>query len=209
MKNIILGLLLLLNGAFAIAATKEITAEVVFENATGQELNSGEFYITELNTRIAINTTTSFKITLPAAGKYQFGFITKEFGSQVTYPERITLKNNTITIRLVPKIDIVLLSNNVPFTLNFDHKPSEDQMEHLFTAGRLNFIVHGLDAKITDEFIAFKNKFGVGIRKENCVVDPISFRNARENNRIIAEFLAKRQGNSWFNELPIKPIGLK
>ncbi len=82
-------------------------------------------------------------------------------------------------------------------------------MEHLFTAGQLNFIVHGLDAKIPDEFVAFKNKFGVGIRKENGAIDPVSFKKVRENNSMIAEFLPKRQGTSWFNESPIKPIGLK
>ena len=209
MKNTILLLLVILNFTLVTAATKEITAEVVFENAIGLKLESGEFFITELNTRITITTTDSFKITLPAAGKYQFGFSTNEFGSQVTYPERITLKKNTITIRLVPKIETVLSSNNTPITLNFANKPSEELIEQLFIKGRLNFIVHGLDAKISDEFIVFKNKYGVGIRKENCAIDPVSFKKVRENNSIIAEFLSKRQGTSWLNELPIKPIGLK
>ena len=82
-------------------------------------------------------------------------------------------------------------------------------MDHLFTAGQLNFIVHGLDAKIPDEFVAFKNKFGVGIRKENCAIDPVSFKKVRDNNSIIAEYLSKKHGNTWINESPIKPIGLK
>ena len=82
-------------------------------------------------------------------------------------------------------------------------------MDHLFTSGQLNFIVHGLDAKIPDEFVAFKNKFGVGIRKENCAIDPVSFKKVRDNNSIIAEYLSKKHGSTWINESPIKPIGLK
>ena len=54
MKKIFITLILALTFTVSKANEKEIIAVVVFENLTGKELNSGEFFITETNKRIEI-----------------------------------------------------------------------------------------------------------------------------------------------------------
>ncbi|OAB27384.1 hypothetical protein SAMN05444395_11510 [Flavobacterium fryxellicola] len=209
MKKIIATLIVVLSFIAAKAAEKEIIADVVFENLTGQELKFGEFFITETNEKIAINETKSFKISLPGTGKYQFGFTTKDFTAYTYYPARITAKQNIITIRLVAKNEATFNKNTFSFPMNLDTTLTNKQMEQLIIAGKLNFIMHGLDNKIPKEFAVFKEKYGIGLRKENCVMDPMSFKIATENNQLIASYLNKQYGNDWVNELPSKPFGIK
>ena len=73
MKKILLALFFLFSIAVE-AETKEIIAEVVFENATDVTFSSGTFFITELDEEIEITSLENFKITLPKKGKYQFVF---------------------------------------------------------------------------------------------------------------------------------------
>ena len=209
MKKIILTLILALTFTVSKANEKEIIAEVVFENLTGKELNFGEFFITETNERIKINNTKSFQITLPGKGKYQFGFSTEDFTAYTYYPSRITTKKNTITIRLVKKTELTLNSGIFSFPMNLDTNLTDEQIEKRISTGNLNFISHGIDSSIPKEFSDFKEKYGIGLIKESCVIDPMSFKRATENNIMIADYLNKKYGEDWLKELPMKPFGIK
>ena len=209
MKKIVLTLILALTFTISEATEKGIIAEVVFENLTGKELNFGEFFITETNQRIKINDTKSFQITLPSKGKYQFGFSTEDFTAYTYYPSRITNKKNTITIRLVEKKELTLNSRIFSFPMNLDTNLTDEQIEKRISTGNLNFISHGIDNSIPKEFSDFKEKYGIGLIKENCAIDPLSFKRVTENNIMIADYLNKKYGEAWLKELPTKPFGIK
>jgi hypothetical protein len=209
MKKIFITLILALTCTVAKATEKEIIAEVVFENLTGKELNSGEFFITETNERIEIKDAQSFKITLPSKGKYQFRFATEDFTAYTYYPSRITNNKNTITIRLIEKTELTLNNGTFSFPMNLETNLTDEQIEKKISEGTLNFIMHGIDSSIPEEYVRFKEKYGIGLIKENCVVDPLSFKKARENNQMIFDYLNKKYGTDWLNELPTKPFGIK
>ncbi|TDE03587.1 toxin-antitoxin system YwqK family antitoxin [Flavobacterium hiemivividum] len=72
----------------------------------------------------------------------------------------------------------------------------------------LNFIIHGIDNKVPQEYLNFKTKYGIGLIIENCAVDPFSFSRASKNNRMISEYLNTKYGKAWLNELSLKPYGI-
>ncbi|SEA67940.1 MORN repeat variant [Flavobacterium gillisiae] len=72
----------------------------------------------------------------------------------------------------------------------------------------LNFIIHGIDNKIPLEYLNFKEKYGIGLIIENCAIDPFSFKRATKNNQMISEYLNKKYGRDWLDELPSKPYGI-
>jgi hypothetical protein len=74
--------------------------------------------------------------------------------------------------------------------------------------GNLNFIIHGIDNKIPREYLNFKEKYGIGLIIENCAIDPFSFKRATKNNQMISEYLNKKYGKDWLDELPSKPYGI-
>ncbi|WP_016988525.1 hypothetical protein [Flavobacterium sp. ACAM 123] len=75
--------------------------------------------------------------------------------------------------------------------------------------GNLNFIIYGINNRIPEEYMNFKEKYGIGLIIENCVIDPLSFKRATKNNQIISDYLDKKHGEGWLNELPTKPFGIK
>lgn len=209
MKKIILTLVFALAFGNSNATEKEVIVEVVFENLTEKDLNSGVFFITETNERIEISDTKSFTVKLPRKGKYQFGFATHEFNAYTYYPARITSKKNTITIRLEEKKERISKTKYSHFPLNKQTNLTDEQIEVKISKGNLNFIIHGIDNTIPEGFTEFKEKYGIGVQKENCVVDPLSFKRATENNKMISDYLTKKYGEDWLNELPTKPFGIK
>ena len=208
MKKTILTLILALTFTVTKATEKEIIAEVVFENLTNKEFTSGEFTIIELNKKTEITKAESFKITLPEKGKYQFSFVSDDFTAYTFYPTRINKRKNTITIRLMEKVEF----KNVgvySFPMNLETDLTDEQIEDRIANGTLNFIINGIDSKIPEEYIKFKEKYGIGLIKENCVIDPISFKKTRENNEMIFDYLNKKYGTEWIKELKTKPFGIK
>ncbi|MDX1365637.1 MAG: hypothetical protein R3243_15625 [Arenibacter latericius] len=203
-------LYLLLSFSFIVshATEKEILATVVFENLTAHTNIEGEFFVMETNQRIKVSGTQSFQITLPEKGKYQFGFTSNELAAYTYYPSKITKQKNTITVRLMEKGEQNEGSINVIPAVVESHTTDED-IDQLFEKGDLNFIIHGIDNSIPKEFVKFEEIYGVGLVKENCVVDPLSYKRATENNQIISDYLNKKYGKNWLNELPAKPFGIK
>jgi hypothetical protein len=186
----------------------EIVATVVFENLTEKELKSGEFTIIDLNKKIEISKTESFKITLPEKGKYQFSFVSDDFTAYTFYPTRINKRKNTITVRLMEKTDFK--SGGIySFPMDLETDLTDEQIEQRIENGTLNFIMHGIDSSIPKEYVDFKEKYGIGLIKENCAIDPMSFKKATENNQMIFDFLNKKYGTDWLHELKAKPFGIK
>ena len=207
MKNIFLTLIIILFSATVFAG--EIEAKVVFENLTNKELTLGEFTIINSNRKIEVTTAKSFKITLPEKGKYQFSFFSDEFDAYTFYPTHITDKKNIITIRLVEK-KIVNSGDKLHLVpLYLQTKLTDEQMEKLISQGTLNFIMHGLNNSIPEEYVLFKAKYGIGLIKENCAIDPFSFKKAAIHNQIISDYLNRKFGTAWSNELEAKPYGIK
>ena len=192
----------------SIAFATEIVATVVFENFTEKELKSGEFTIIDLNKKIEISKADSFKITLPEKGKYQFNFVSDDFTAYTFYPTRINKRNNTITIRLMEKTGYKS-GGTYSFPMNLETDLTDEQIEQRIENGTLNFIMHGIDSTIPEEYVDFKEKYGIGLIKENCVIDPLSFKKATENNQMIFDFLNKKYGTEWQTELKTKPFGLQ
>ena len=208
MKKIALTLILTLTFTVTKANEKEIIAEVVFENLTKKEFTSGEFTIIDLNKKTQITKAESFKITLPEKGKYQFSFVSDDFTAYTFYPTRINKRKNTITIRLMEKIEFKKVGV-YSFPMNLETDLTDEQIEDRITDGTLNFIMNGIDSTIPEEYIKFKEKYGIGLIKENCVIDPISFKKTRENNEMIFDYLNKKYGTEWIKELKTKPFGIK
>jgi hypothetical protein len=150
----------------------------------------------------------SFQITLPEKGKYKFSFVSDDFTAYTFYPTRINKRKNTITIRLMEKIEYK--SNGIySFPMNLETDLTNQQIEQRIENETLNFIMHGIDSSIPNEYVEFKEKYGIGLTKENCVIDPLSFKKATENNQMIFDFLNKKYGTEWQTELKTKPFGIK
>ncbi len=207
MKKIILTLILALTFTVSKASEKEIIAEVIFENLTNKEFTSGEFTIIDLNKKIDISKAESFKITLPEKGKYQFSFVSDDFTAYTFYPTRINKRKNTITVRLMEKTEFKN-TGIYSFPMNLETDLTDEQIEQRIENGTLNFIMHGIDSSIPKEYAEFKEKYGIGLTKENCVIDPLSFKKATENNQMIFDFLNKKYGTEWQSELKTKPFGI-
>ncbi|HUH26945.1 hypothetical protein [Gelidibacter sp.] len=185
-----------------------ITATVVFENLTDKTAISGVFHISETNESFQINSLDNFSITLPKKGKYQFKFYSEDVHALTTYPVRITEQKNTVTIRLENKTtngDSIVGNAPIEDISGF----SNEQIEEGMNKGTINFIVHGLMAISPESIKVFKDIFGVGFISENCVVDPISYRTAMNNNKKIQDYLTLKFGEVWKNKLPAQPFGLQ
>jgi len=208
MKTIILTLILTLTFTVSKATEKEIIAEVIFENLTNKKFTSGEFTIIDLNKKTEITKAESFKITLPEKGKYKFSFVSDDFTAYTFYPTRINKRKNTITIRLMEKIEFKT-GGIYSFPINLETNLTDEQIENRIAEGTLNFIMNGIDSTIPEEYIKFKEKYGIGIIKENCVIDPISFKKTKENNEMIFDYLNKKYGTEWIKDLKTKPFGIK
>ncbi len=173
MRKILLTLILSLFTSLIFA--KEIEATVVFENLTDKTLTSGVFTIVELNQTIEVNKAESFTITLPERGKYQFSFVSDDFTAYTVYPERINRRKNTITIRLMDKTKLKKGSNKV-LPIDVDKDLTDEQIEQRIAEGTLNFIIHGIDRSIPEAYVRFKEEYGIGLVKENCMIDPLSYK---------------------------------
>lgn len=206
MKKIIFTLSFVLVTSIIFAT--EIEATVVFENLTNKELTSGEFRIIELNQKIEVTKAESFTIILPKKGKYQFSFVSNDFTAYTFYPIRIHNGKNTITIRLIEKTESNI-EEIFSFPMDLDTNLTDDQIEKRISDGTLNFIMHGIDSSIPEDYVKFKEKYGIGLIKENCVIEPLSFKKATENNQMIFDYLNKKYGEEWLTELKIKPFGIK
>ena len=55
---------------------------------------------------------------------------------------------------------------------------------------------------------SFKQKYGINILYENCVITPYMSEKARKNNQEVAQYLTTKYGENWKKDLEIIPYGL-
>lgn len=204
MKKKLITVFLTLPFLISYAINKPIVAKVFFKNLTEKQLNSGEFIVVETGQKIEINNTKSFEIKLPKSGKYSFKFSTDDFTVYTYYPSRITKKKNVIIILLVEKNTVNVKNGTFSVPLYSDTKLSDKEIEEKIKARALNFILHGLNNSQRTEFSSFKKEYGIGFVTENCVVDPLSFSKAINNNIMITEYLNKKYDKNWQKEIANK-----
>ncbi len=209
MKKLTLILIVIFNINSSIASEKKIVATVIFENLTNEKFSSGEFKIFETGEIFQINSDENFTIELPEKGKYQFSFQTNEFISYVYYPSKISAKKNIITIRLTELKSSIFKNEILSFSDYADLKMTDQVILEKINNKKLNFIIHGINNNTPENYSEFLEKFGIGFKTENCVVDPISYKKTTENNKRIIEYLDKTYGKDWIKELPTKPFGFK
>lgn len=194
---------------FSSAFSNPIKATIVFENLTEKTSISGMLYITETNQTFHINSLDKFVIELPKKGKYQFRFYSEDVKTFIYYPARITEIINTVTIRLENKTDDLALDTLPnPFPTKNISNFSMQEIEEAIATETINFIVHGLISPNPEAVKVFKSEYSVGFISENCVVDPISFKIAMDNNKKIDAYLTSKFGHDWKNKLPAQPFGL-
>ncbi|MFH4968447.1 hypothetical protein V8G61_09610 [Gaetbulibacter sp. M240] len=192
----------------SLASAKEIQATVIFENLSNKEFTSGTLTILELNKKIKVKQQEEFTITLPEKGKYRFVFIAEGFNIKTSYPSRMTQRNNTIIIHLMEKPETNIeefFSLSIASSMNL----TDEQIEERIHRGTLNFIIPGFDNTIPEEYVELKEKYGVGLFKENCAIDPFLYKKVIENNQMISNYLNKKYGTQWLSELKSKPLGIK
>jgi hypothetical protein len=55
-------------------------------------------------------------------------------------------------------------------------KLNSGKSKQFIADGQVHFITHGLDNSVSEEYVAFQEKYGISI-KEKCVLDPITVKN--------------------------------
>ena len=98
------------------------------------------------------------------------------------------------------------------FTLNFTQtrdsqkiNSAKQKVENQIKSGEAKFISFGIAMK---DFNQFKEKYGVGLKTEGCVITSTLSKKAIQNNKILAKYLTAKYGNSWQKDLPFEIYGL-
>jgi hypothetical protein len=209
MKKIFLTTILIFSLTILKATEKEISIQIVFENLTKKEFSSGELRIMNPDLKLSIQSTESILMKLPKKGKYEFQFYSDDFNSIIIYPTKITEKKNIIKIQLTEKPNIKSKNSLNSINNYAEINETDEQIEQKLINGKLNFIFHGInDSPIENSFI-FKEKYGIGFKTENCVVDTLTYKKSVENNQRIFEFLDKKYESKWLDDLKVKPFGIK
>lgn len=55
---------------------------------------------------------------------------------------------------------------------------------------------------------SFKNKYGVDVFYQNCVISPFLSQQAKQNNTLLAKSLTEKYGEIWKKDLGFTPYGL-
>ncbi|MBV7441147.1 hypothetical protein KRX57_06915 [Weeksellaceae bacterium TAE3-ERU29] len=172
---------------------KEIVVNVIFENTENIKDFKGELYIKELNKTYPINGTEDFEITFPEEGNFTILLKEKNISRTAIYPAKITEKNTILIISLKKQTEV---QGNI----------AELRLED----NESNFIVFGIvDETNSDEYLNFKKEFDVGFISKTDAIDPVSYKEAVENNRRLANLLNQKFGESWKSKLPIKLFGVE
>lgn len=201
-KQIFIALTLLLS--FTASYAKAFTAKVTISNQTDSPFTYGTLYIDALNFKHEFTTTGEFMLTIPDNGKYVIRFESKNFICTTLYPNRLSKRNAQIQITLT---DVTNIDGFIPSNTNFNNNrlTIAEQIE----AGQsVNFVVNGISPIPQQTFALFKEQYGIGIVTENCAIDPIAFRNAKQHNQAIANYLTEKFGTEWKEDLPISILGI-
>ena len=134
-------------------------------------------------------------ITIPLKkGKYTFIFNSENYRN-VWISKKINEKNNVINLFIIENKSLEIKSQ-------FSEESVLLQLEN----GTANFINFGLGIQ---DFSEFKKKYGIGNSNQGCVISGNIGSDATKNNQIIADYLDKKYGEVWREDLPFLPFGLK
>ena len=95
-------------------------------------------------------------------------------------------------------------TDNVKINLNQDIVTAGN-IENLIKSGEAKFISFGI---ADQDFQKFKEKYGIDLKTEGCVIDSFSSKRAKQNNTLLAKYLTKKYGETWKKDLPFTPFGL-
>ncbi|MFY1046870.1 hypothetical protein [Chryseobacterium sp. GP-SGM7] len=94
--------------------------------------------------------------------------------------------------------------NNEPIIIEAkkenDNKRISDKNEKV-----RHFIQFGIMSRTHE---SFKEKYGVYVAYENCVITAYMSEKAKKNNQEVALYLTNKYGESWKKDLEITPFGL-
>ena len=172
--------------------SRKIPVKIKFQNLENLNFTEGKLLIKELNKEININKISDFEIHLKP-GKYHFKFIS-ETKNIIIYPKKIDAKNNEVQIIFSEKK-----------TLETSMYVDENNFSEMLKSGNAKFIQFGL---ISGNANTFKEKYGIGVQYENCVITPFLQEKATVNNQILAKYLTEKFGETWKNDLEFLPLGL-
>lgn len=189
-----------------VTSDNKILVTVFFENTSNKQMNYGKFIAPKLNKIIEVTSEKSFNFYVPNKGRYSFFFESTNFKGNIISPKKITKNSNTITIRLIPNSD---LYSEIHFLkMTYEQGLSDVDLLARIASQNAKFIFNGIQFQIPKEFSdKLMKKYGVGVLSENCVIDPITAKNSRENNQILLNYLKKKHPNIE-KELIIKPFGI-
>jgi hypothetical protein len=95
-------------------------------------------------------------------------------------------------------------TDNVKISLN-QNIATSGNIENLVKSGNAKFISFGI---ANQNFEKFREKYGIDLKTEGCVIDSSSSKKAKKNNTFLSEYLTKKYGETWKKDLPLKPFGL-
>ena len=108
--------------------------------------------------------------------------------------KKISIKSNLDSTKIVRKNHY--LSHNIA---------TEENIENQIKYGKAKFISFGI---ADQDFRKFKEKYGIDLQTEGCVIDSFSSKRAKLNNTFLAQYLTNKYGEAWKKDLPSKPFGL-
>ena len=82
---------------------------------------------------------------------------------------------------------------------------TEKNIESLINSDSAKFISFGI---ADQDFRKFKEKYGVDLKIEGCVLTSTLSKKAKENNTFLANYLTEKYGENWKKDLPFVPFGL-
>lgn len=173
----------------------EIPITIHFENPKNLPFEKGILQISGIEKSFQINSLENITVDLKK-GKHTFTF-QKDGIPNSTKTIRISKKNNYIVIQL---------RENIFFNIENSIGIPEENTENLLKNKNATFINFGLEMQ---DFTDFKKKYGIGNKNQGCVISGSLGKRATKNNQLIAEYLDKKYGKIWREDLPFLPYGLE
>ncbi|MGO4710488.1 hypothetical protein AB4Y90_15575 [Chryseobacterium sp. 2TAF14] len=100
----------------------------------------------------------------------------------------------TVSLLILTVVSVsISAQKNEPVILEFKKGDEKSDASHQNEKTKY-FLQFGIMSKKHD---SFKEKYGVHVVYENCVITEFMAEKARKNNREVAQYLTKKYGDSW------------
>lgn len=99
------------------------------------------------------------------------------------------------------------ISKNDTVRINLSENiATPENIENLVKTGSAKFITFGIAMQ---DFKKFRDKYGVDLKSNGCVITGNSGSIAALNNQYLAKYLTEKYGDTWKQDLPFLPFGLE